>query len=109
MFLLRSVFWLGVVFWSMPWTGDLPSGESLRTAAGGLMRSAGQAAGDYCSATPAECLLAAQKLHALFEKVAAEAEQEQAAPKPPTRALPAQSGTLLQQDRAPGWRGKPAG
>jgi len=104
-FLLRSAFWLSIVFSAMPWNGEgSPAGNPrLLDAARGAAISTAKAAGEYCSATPAECLLAAQKLHALFERVAAEGEAELASLKqiPPAPAL-------SPQDKAPAWRGSSA-
>lgn len=104
-FLLRSAFWLSIVFSAMPWNGEgSPTGNPrLLDAARGATAAAAKAAGEYCSATPAECLFAAQKLHALFERIAAEGEAELANLKqiPPAPALSA-------QDKTPAWRGYPA-
>ncbi len=102
-FLMRSVLWLGIVFWAMPWNGEGSPGRSALDAARGLAQSTAQAASEACVATPAECLAAARKLHALFEKIAAEPLEASSA------TGPAQTGGALSAlDRLPQWRnGRP--
>lgn len=107
-FLVRSAFWLGVVFSAMPWNGeDKPHGPShalqavrsaAHSAAGTASAAAGFAASSYCAAHPSECLGAARKLTELFEKVSAEGDIL-AAPAAP-------QASLSPQDLSPVWRGK---
>lgn len=118
--LLRSIFWLGVVFTAMFWNGETPDGAA-RPAdiAQSAARRAAAVASDYCAARPLECLDAAQKLTALFEKVAAEPEVAEVAPETPEPAPaaasapanapplpPVRPASLSGADRRAAWRGK---
>lgn len=94
-FLLRSVLWLGIVFWAMPWNGEGSPGQHPLEAARELAQSTARGASGVCSASPAECIAAARKLHALFEQVASEDAGAQGGQA---------GGALSALDRMPGWR-----
>ena len=62
-FLARSIFWLGVVFSWIPWSGDDGAAAGPRQAAIGIAGDATSAASrqiaSYCLAAPRDCLRAA--------------------------------------------------
>ncbi len=75
MFLIRSAFWLTIVFAALPWPQDanVQSQKLLAETAAGLIRSAGGQAGisaEQCLAAPRACAAEAKKLQALFETAA---------------------------------------
>ncbi len=115
MFVLRSLFWLGLVFAALPWSSQGWQGdgtpvtpadvlEAARSAVKVAGSTGASAAVDYCSARPTECLKAAQQLQALFERVSAEEDTAAIAP-----VIPAKGGTLKPADKSPRWRGGAAG
>ncbi len=115
MFMLRSVFWLGLVFAALPWgsqgwQGDgtpvTPANvlEAARSAVKVASSASAAAATSYCTANPAECLKSAQQLQDLFERVSAE---EESAAIPAT--APAKSNSLKSADKTPRWRNGAAG
>ena len=101
-FLLRCVFWLGLVFSALPWNGEGSRFQPALAleAARGAVATASAVTGEYCAATPAECLKAAAQLNALFEQISAQAEI------PPGELSPQ---NLSPQDRTSRWRARSGG
>ena len=66
-FLLRSAFWLSVVFSAMNWPEDcgpmLSPQTELKAVASQLLTNATSEATKACTASPRECLELASKLH----------------------------------------------
>ena len=116
LFLVRCVFWLGIVFSALPWSmqgwniqgwnsngsSDMPARllEATRSAAPSApgLEYVGLA-GDYCAKAPLECLNAARQLQDLFERVKTEGDGPAG---PPLAATP--PPTLKAQDKTPRWR-----
>jgi hypothetical protein len=89
-FLLRSAFWLGLVFHAMPW-GDARFSDAL-PAAGPALASLAATTGDGAAG-----MLARAALRGAFDIDA-----------PAARPQPASLDTLIPADRRPPWRGPSA-
>jgi len=105
MFLLRSAFWLSIVYAHMPWDGG-DALTAVNEAKGAVIASAANAVADKCADNAAAC-------RAIAGAVASAA----LAPATPTPAVHAPAKTkgarssansLTANDLAPAWRGKPS-
>lgn len=88
-FLFRCVFWLGIVFYHMPWSDGARPAQDARAALSDLGVSAAKSLADQaqaaCVKAPRDCLAAAAKLGA-------------DAPSP-------SRSSLRDDDKRPEWRG----
>ena len=102
LFLVRSAFWLGMVYSAMPFDNSEQSRELARLRAA-LAATAGGAALAACADQSAACraLRSAMPESPRGSGAAISAQIKEK----PTRASP---NTLTQADLAPPWRGKPA-
>jgi hypothetical protein len=91
-FLIRTTFWLGLVFCAMDWPADAPSIPTKEVV---VSAAAGQAS-KLCARNPQACLEAAG-LASDFVKPPAPAQKPPGKPK---------ADTLEKVDKAPGWRGR---
>ena len=105
LFLVRSAFWLGMVYSAMPFDNSEQSRElaRLRAALAATAATAGGAALAACADQSAACraLRSAMPESPRGSGAAISAQIKEK----PTRASP---NTLTQADLAPPWRGKPA-
>ena len=84
MFFIRCIFWLSIMFASLPWPQDaqLQTQKLLADAAASLIRSApghAHVSAQQCLASPQTCIEEARKVQALFE-AAAKAEPKRLRP-----------------------------
>lgn len=91
-FVIRCLFWLGLVYLALPWSGEELRSD-IATSVEEARKSAGAKARDYCAADPLACASHAAEAARLLGLA------------PP--ASPSQD-TLLPADLKPRWRGPPA-
>lgn len=110
-FILRSVFWLSLVFYALPDTADIPA-VAIRSVVG----SATDSLTDLCKQNPQGCLNALAKLAAIDPELipaslsapAAEIMVSNPAQKSSKSVPKDKIGPLIDNDLTPGWRGQRA-
>ena len=110
-FILRSIFWLSLVFYALPNTADMPA-ATMRSVVG----SATDSLTDLCKQNPQDCLNALAKLAAIDPELIPDSLSAPAGgilpakptQKPTRSASKDKIGTLIDDDFTPAWRGQPA-
>jgi hypothetical protein len=105
MFLLRSAFWLSIVYAHMPWDGG-DALTAVNEAKGVVIASAANAVADKCAENAAAC----RAIAGAVASAALAAPATSPAPHVPPKAKGARASanSLTANDLAPAWRGKPA-
>jgi hypothetical protein len=106
MFLLRSAFWLSIVYAHMPWDG----GEALSVVnetKSAVIASAAGAVADKCAENAAACrVIAAAVASTALPPVAPPPAAQRVAAK--AKSLRPSANSLTASDLAPAWRGRQA-
>ena|SRR5260370_31868431 len=105
MFLLRSAFWLSIVYAHMPWDG----GEALSAVnetKSAVIASAASAVADKCAENAAACRAIAGVVAGAVVAPAASSPAQRVPAK--AKSLRPSANSLTASDLAPAWRGRPA-
>jgi hypothetical protein len=105
MFLLRSAFWLSIVYAHMPWDGG-DALTAVNEAKGVVITSAADAVADRCSENAATCRAIAGAIAGAALPAPSPSPAPHAVAK--TKSARPSINSLTANDLAPAWRGKPA-
>jgi len=104
MFLLRSAFWLSIVYAHMPWDGG-DALTAVNEAKGAVIASAANAVADKCAENAATCRALAGAVTSVALAPAAASPAPHASAK--VKNAHPSANSLTENDLAPVWRGKP--